>query len=382
MSRPLAAAASVRPPARAALAFFVATAVVVVVLGGCAASPPPFYAAAASESLVNMYGSEASAETSSPSAPAPKASVQNPPPAETFAVRPLPGADGATLQALARNERTAPLRYRVIVIPGSGCAGMGPIADRYFAGLLHAQVLVLHKPGVHPQARTAPADCARDFVQQDRLSTWLAHARGALIADARQRERDGAPALPQLLVGISEGAELLPALAPEVPQLAGLVVLASSGLDPQEAGALQARRLGAQADWEELGRVVAGRRPDSAVAQGRSLGYWRDLWNWPLTLPLVQSPWPLLQVWGGDDALVPPAAYERFAQLASVRTVPYCARRLDGANHGLQRGTGQSTDGVQLVWAWIEQWARTPAAGLCAPLLDRPLTLLPSAGVP
>ena len=52
--------------------------------------------------------------------------------------------------------------------------------------------------------------------------------------------------LPQLLVGISEGAELLPALAPEVPQLAGLVLIGSSGLDPQETGALQARRLGVQ----------------------------------------------------------------------------------------------------------------------------------------
>ena len=366
------------------LAFFVATAIAVV-LGGCA-SPPPFYAAAASESLVNVYGPEASTET--PTAPAQAnaqeapAATQTPPPAERFALRPLPGADGATLLALTRSERTASLRYRVIVIPGSGCAGMGPIADRYFAGLLHAQVLVLHKPGVDPQARTAPADCARDFVQQDRLSSWLAHARAALVADAQQRAREGAPALPQLLVGISEGAELLPALAPEVPQLAGLVVLASSGLDPQEAGALQAQRLGAQADWEELGRMVAGRRPDSAVAQGRSLGYWRDLWNWSLTLPLVRSPWPLLQVWGGDDALVPLAAYERFAELASLRTVPYCARRLDGANHGLQRGAGPLTDGVQLVWAWIEQWARNPASGLCAPLLDRPLMLLPSVGVP
>ena len=363
-------AAPWRSLASPALAFFVATAGAVV-LGGCAASPPPFYAAAASGSLVNVYGPEASAQAPQAPAQAPAAPTQAPPPPEPFAPRPLPGADGATLQALARSERTAPLRYRVIVIPGSGCAGMGPIADRYFAGLLHAQVLVLHKPGVDPQARTAPGDCARGFVQQDRLSTWLAHARAALVADAQQRARDGAPALPQLLVGISEGAELLPALAPEVPQLAGLVLLSASGLDPQEAGRLQAQRLGAQDDWEELARVVAGRRSDTAVAQGRSLGYWRDLWSWPLTLPLVQSPWPLLQVWGGGDALVPPAAYERFAELAALRTEPYCARSLPGADHGLQRRVdgGESMDGVQQVWAWLEQWAREPAAGLCAPLL-------------
>ena len=275
----------------------------------------------------------------------------------------LPGRDGATLQALERGARVAPLRYRVVVVPGSGCAGMGAFAGRYFAGLLHAQVLVLHKPGVDPQARTAPGDCASGFVQQDRLSAWLAHARAALQADALRRQ--GEPPVPQLLVGISEGAELLPALAPEVPQLAGLVLIGSSGLDPQQAGALQAEHLGAQAAWAALGHIQASRWADSAVVQGRSLGYWRDLWSWPLALPLVRSPWPLLQVWGGDDALVPAAAYAHFAHLAARRTVPYCARRIGGADHGLQRPDG--SDGVQQVWAWVEQWARAPQAGLCGP---------------
>jgi hypothetical protein len=281
----------------------------------------------------------------------------------------LPGEGGVVLQALQRSERVAPLRYRVIVVPGSGCAGLGAFADRYFAGLLHAQMLVLHKPGVDPEARTAPADCPHSFVARDRHSTWLVHARAALRADALLRQ--GQPALPQLLVGISEGAELLPALAPEVPQLAGLVLIGSSGLDPQEAGALQARRLGAEGDWAALAQIVAGAPPDSVVVQGRSLGYWRDLWNWPLTLPLLRSPWPLLQVWGGDDALVPAVAYTRFEALAALRTAPYCARRMEGADHGLQRRVPgeEGVDGVQQVWVWTEQWARNPAAGLCGPLI-------------
>lgn len=281
-----------------------------------------------------------------------------------FTVRALPGGRGAIVQALYRAERVAPLRYRVIVVPGSGCAGLGAFADRYFAGLLHAQVLVLHKPGVNPQARTVASECAPGLVQQDRLSAWLVHARAALRADALQRQ--GLSPLPQLLVGISEGAELLPALAPEVPHLAGLVLLSSSGLDPQDAGALQAKRLGRQADWHALGAVVSGRRPDTAVVQGRTLGYWRDLWQWPLTQPLMQSPWPVLQVWGSDDALVPAAAYEQLAPLAAARGVPWCIRRLYEADHGLQ-GPAAGDDGVQKVWAWTEQWARQPARGLCAP---------------
>ena len=314
--------------------------------------------------LAAAFGAVAAQPTASPlspvlAAPAPAASSGR------FEPLVLPGERGVVLQALQRSERVPPLRYRVIVVPGSGCAGLGAFADRYFAGLLHAQVLVLHKPGVDPDARTAPADCPHGFVSRDRHSTWLAHARAALRADALLRQ--GQPALPQLLVGISEGAELLPALAPEVPQLAGLVLISSSGLDPQEAGALQARRLGAEGDWAALAQIVAGAPHDSVVVQGRSLGYWRDLWNWPLTLPLLQGPWPLLQVWGSDDALVPAVAYTRFAELAALRTAPYCTRRIDGADHGLQRAAA-GRDGLQQVWAWTEQWARQPAAGLCAPL--------------
>ncbi|WP_165836529.1 alpha/beta hydrolase [Acidovorax sp. 99] len=336
-----------RPKASSVLAFF-ASAAVALVLGGCVVARP----------VANGATDAASASPLGANEPAPVEGAG-------FALRSLPGVGDSVLQALQREERAAPLRYRVIVVPGSGCAGMGPIADRYFAGLLHAQVLVLHKPGVDPQARTAPADCPHLFVWRDRHSTWLAHARVALRADAALRQ--GQPVVPQLLVGISEGAELLPELAAEVPHLAGLVLIGASGLDPQESGALQAHRLGAEADWTALSRIVAGAPPDTVVVQGRSLGYWRDLWNWPLTLPLLRGPWPLLQVWGADDALVPAVAYTRFAELAALRTAPYCAQRIEGADHGLQRAAAR-VDGVQQVWAWTEQWARQPAAGLCAPL--------------
>lgn len=339
------------PKASPALAFF-ASAALALTLTGCVAA--------------HAHGGARAAQPD----PVMPAMEQGPPPGAGFIQRAVPGAGGAVLHTLQRAERTAPLRYRVIVIPGSGCAGMGPIADRYFAGLLHAQVLVLHKPGVDPGARTAPADCPHSFVSRDRHSTWLAHARAALRADALLRP--GQPALPQLLVGISEGAELLPALAREVPHLAGLVLIGASGLDPQEAGALQARRVGAESDWTALGQLVAGAPHDSVVVQGRSLGYWRDLSNWPVAQPLIDGPWPVLQVWGGDDALVPAQAYERFAQRAAPRSpAGWCARRMEGADHGLQQPAASGEprrDGLQQVWAWLEQWARAPQGGLCAPL--------------
>ena len=257
----------------------------------------------------------------------------------------LPGAHGQPLQALYRSERVAPARYRVIVIPGSGCAGMGPWAERYFAGLLHAQVLVLHKPGVDPYSRSAPGDCSGEFVRTDALSTWRDHARAALRAAAAQRAGGSLAQLPQLLIGISEGAELLPALAPEVAALAAQVVRADAW--PASAA-------------------------DSAVQQGRSLRYWRDLWHWPLQAPLLAGPWPLLQVWGEADALVPASAYGRFTLRAASRVAPYCPRPLAGADHGLQRPAGPggqgAHDGVQQVWGWLENWGRAPQQGLCAGL--------------
>jgi dienelactone hydrolase len=281
--------------------------------------------------------------------------------ASGFAPGTLPGLNAAhPVPVLQRDALQPPLRYRVIVLPGSGCAGMAPIAPRYFAGLLHAQLLVLHKPGVDLQAGPAPRSCPDGFTLRDSLSRWQAQARAALRADALARQ-DAAP-LPQLLVGISEGAELLPGLAAEVPHLAGLVLLSGSGLDPLEAGVLQAQRLGQLPAWLALDAAQRSDAPDSTETQGRSLRYWRDLWRWPVAGPLLASSWPILQAWGDADALVPAEAYLRFAERATGRPAPFCSLRLPGADHGLQQG---AQDGVQRLWAWLENWGRTPQAGLC-----------------
>lgn len=286
--------------------------------------------------------------------PPPVAAVDRAVPA--FALQSLPGQGGAQVLALARGPLVPPLRYRVLVIPGSGCAGMGAVAGRYFAGLLHAQVLVLHKPGVDPADRTAPGDCPSAFVQSDALAAWQGHAQAALATWLGRQDAT----LPTWLVGISEGAELLPGLAPLVPRLAGLVLVGASGLDPREAGRLQAQRLGQQAAWNALAHAQSGSAPDDDVVQGRSLRYWRDLWRWPLAQPLLDGAWPLLQVWGEADALVPPQAYQRFAERAQNRAASYCARRLPGADHGLQTG---DLDGLQWVWAQLEQAARQARLG-------------------
>src|SRR5450830_256416 len=303
-----------------------------------------------------------SAETVAITAPAPL-------PAE-WSLDTLPGAhSGVILTVLKRSALAAPARYRVVVVPGSGCTGWRPVAARYFAGLLHAELLVLHKPGVDIDASLS-ADCAPDFVAQDTLSSWRDHAQAALQAhfSLSRTSSPTTPELPVLLVGISEGAELLPALADSVPSLAGVVMISAPGLDPREAGELQAWRRGRWFDWQALQEAQASGERDDHLLAGRTLGYWRDFWRWSLAKPLLDAPWPLLRVWGDADAFVAVAAYQRFGQQAQTRAAPFCDLRLPGADHGLQSAPPGQRDGVQWLWAQLEAWARHPAPGLCAHL--------------
>jgi dienelactone hydrolase len=288
----------------------------------------------------------------------------------SLAVRPLPaGWQLQTLQphgtlqttrpvtVLSRPAVQEPPRWRLIVLPGSGCTGFVPIAQRYFAAVRHADIWVLHKPGTNVLAGATPAACPSGFEAQDRLARWQDDARAALAA----LPWDG-PARPTWIAGISEGGELLAALAPTVPWPTGLLLLSASGLDPIEAGALQAQRLGAAGAWHALERKAQGPQPDAAWAQGRPLGYWRDLFRWRVADELIGGPWPILQVWGGADAAVPAEAYERFAARAAQRPAPFCSWRMPGADHGLQGADG--SDGVQRVWARLD--AAPQADAVCA----------------
>lgn len=280
-----------------------------------------------------------------------------------FVISELPGGE-STAPVLYREALVPPTRYRVIFVPGSGCAGMMPISDRYFRGLLHAEVLVLNKPGVDLMAWPAPKECTPEFVRWDALGHWATVARTVLKNNSSSHSQ-----LPQILIGASEGAEIIPALIEVVPNLHALVLISSSGLDPRETGELQARRLDSESTWRDIGIAVSSSQHDDIVYQGRTLRYWRHLWSWKVATPLLATTVPVMQVWGDADALVPESAYKRFSELAAARdenaarTNQVCFHRLEGADHGLQ---SSSSDGVQWLWAQLERWARTPGESPCS----------------
>ena len=252
--------------------------------------------------------------------------------------------------ALRREPADGSPLFRLIVIPGSGCTGFVPFAGRYFKGLTKAQIIVLHKPYSNVHAGPAPAECSAEFVGHDALGNW----RDDVLAALRQLDSGAAKSLPTIVLGISEGAEILPYLLLAVANPMGMVLLSATGLDPAVAGEMQAERLGQGAAWMRLKETSASSQPDHTVVEGRSLRYWRDLFGWRLTDVLAASGIPVLRVWGSDDALVPREAYAALRSMPAARHLRLCNWRLPDADHGLQ---GPHGDGIQMLWPRLERWA-------------------------
>ena len=258
-----------------------------------------------------------------------------------------------SLEALYRGAIYQPTRARIWVIPGSGCSGMGPLASRYFAGLLHAEVIVLHKHGVSALGSKAASDCSPAFVRDDAPKAWL---DDLIKAVGKGQQRDFHDETPQWLVGISEGGELAPHLAPYIRNLHGIVLIGSAGLDPASVASLRLSDPRLMEMWAEVVKATQGTASNTTIIHGRSLRYWRDFLDWRTADILHGGAWTLLQAWGTRDEMVPKAAYDEFARLQTTRVASYCPVEIVGADHNLQQPDG--TDGIQRIWSILEGWIR------------------------
>lgn len=265
----------------------------------------------------------------------------------------LPGSSPQRqLVVLRRDAPAGPALLQLVVVPGSGCTGFAPFAARYFQGLTRARLIVLHKPYADIFAGPAPAECSRDFVQYDSLSSWRDDAVAALQYIAGRENHK----LPTIVLGISEGAEIVPYLIHSVKDPIGMVFVSAAGLDPSMVGRMQAARLGQIKAWDRVEEHAASGFPDDMLVEGRTLHYWRDMFAWRVTAPLAAAKKPLLRVWGGNDALVPQGAYAALRTSLAGQIEQLCDWRMDAADHGLQTG---SVDGMQLIWPRLAQWAKT-----------------------
>jgi hypothetical protein len=259
--------------------------------------------------------------------------------------RPSPSA-AHTPQA----EHLQPSIDRVYVVPGSGCTGMAPILPSYFEGLSAREIIVLHKPHVRASDWPRPTPCRPGFIAQDDLASGSRAWRSFMAQDMREHP---VPAARVLLMGISEGAELLPGLMADWPDVGLALLLGSTGLDPWEALMLQLEREHdasfAQALQARLNEGAAGtpsqssattlKADEEALIGGRTLSHWRTLRHWPVAAPLGQSRTHTLVLMGGADAVQPPEGLLRFEK-RHLRP-GMCTRLVPGADHGLRVGGKQ-----------------------------------------
>lgn len=267
--------------------------------------------------------------------------------------------DGGQLAFLERAPGAAAgqATYRVYFLPGSGCRGLAPIAGRYFRSLRAAEVVVVHKRHVDPTQWPGPADCADRFVEQDNLRDWAHDAQTFLRWHLHTHPL--APGQQAVLVGSSEGAELLPSLAPWLPPTSPLVLIGSTGLDPLIALRQQAERLGAPRFVDHMLALAQDSAvPDRTRFAGRSLAYWRSLSGWALADPLLQLPNPVWLALGAADGAVPLSGLAQFTARARAAQRPLCVVVFPDADHGLQRA---GADEVQRLWGWVEAAVLAPA---------------------
>jgi len=256
---------------------------------------------------------------------------------------------------------------RVYVVPGSGCTGMAPILPHYFKGLKAREFIVLHKLHVHAADWPRPTPCRPGFVAQDELASWAHAWRSFMTQDLRERP---VPLARVVLVGISEGAELLPGLMADWPDVGLSVLLGSTGLDPWDALLMQLQRehdplfaVNVQARLDAPSGDAAKHAPaneasssDERLVGGRTLNYWRTLRHWPVAVPLGTSRTPTLVLMGDADGVQATEGLTRFAQ--EQRRPWLCTRMVAGADHGLRIEASQWRG----LWPLVQGLVQTPTA--------------------
>ncbi|MBC3863127.1 hypothetical protein H8K32_13535 [Undibacterium jejuense] len=200
-----------------------------------------------------------------------------------------------------------PIKNLIFVIAGSGCGSMGRFLPEYFTGLEgesgRTRIFVLQKRFIAEMADGQK--CSDDFVRADHISQW--HVDQLKFIRARLAEIDVATGR-VVLLGISEGAELVPLIAADLPQVTHMALLSHSGMNAGRVyHALAADYPHMARGWQELQTVLASRPadPDGVSIHSRSWRYWKEILDLPETESLLASKLPILLGAGGADRLIP-----------------------------------------------------------------------------
>lgn len=225
-------------------------------------------------------------------------------------------SDGASAQYFyiekklkSSDSSKVPATY-LFVVAGSDCTSFAHFLPQYFRGLegesgdVHIYILQKRFIGAYTWGRTF--GCSDEFVRADHPEQWIADQvefiqQQLSVLDARSNRR-------VVLLGISEGGEVVPILAQHIPQATHMVILANGGLDPLDAYTLQRSRQGLPPD-EKLRHLLAlptsGSEKNTELVLGRTANYWLQIKNIRQMDNLLATNIPVLMAMGSADQVVP-----------------------------------------------------------------------------
>ncbi|MDE2429522.1 MAG: alpha/beta hydrolase [Burkholderiales bacterium] len=269
--------------------------------------------------------------------------------------------DKAPWSAAPQPAPPAP-RNVLFVVAGSGCQSMGRFLPGYFTGLEGesgaTRIFILHKRFISPASE---ADhCSDAFVRADHLSQWQSDQHEFIVQQLAQLTQQGVHPLRIALLGISEGAELVPLLAREIPAVTHIALLSHSGMAAFDVyAALAARYPHMQKGWLQLQQALANRPADQDAMRihGRSWRYWAELRDLHPQANLLATCLPVLIAVGDADSLIPPNAPDRLqADLFAAGKHDVSVLHFPDADHGLRAdGRHYLPDFMHQMDLWLER---------------------------
>ena len=266
------------------------------------------------------------------------------------------------LESVDAKQASIPVSTYLFIVSGSDCTSMRYFLPQYFHGLEgrfgKIRIFMLHKRFIEAHTWGRTLGCGEAFAKSDHPGRWIADQTEFIHAQLDAARRHQAMPKRVVVMGISEGGDIVPILARNIPGTTHAVILGNGGMDPFDAYQLQAHRHRFSEAIDALDALTRSTPadPDSTASGfgGRSWRYWSELRQITHTRNLLALSIPILMAMGDADQAVPAesATYlrERFQQQekANLTLLIY-----PGADHGLRVG---GVSRLPEFWRAFDEW--------------------------
>lgn len=237
-----------------------------------------------------------------------------------------------------------PIETYLFVIGGSDCSSMSYFLPQYFRGLEGEsgglRIFVLQKRFIERRTWGRFSGCSDEFIRTDYPERWIADQTEFI----KMQLAGGDPARVSrriVVMGISEGGDIIPVLAQRIKGVTHAVILSNGGMDPLDAYRLQAKKHGFSDSLAalELLTQTPPSDPDAKVHRinGRTWRYWSQLRDLKHTENLLALQIPILMAMGEVDQAVPiESAWYLRDQFARHGKSNLTLLTYPDANHALQ----------------------------------------------